>query len=108
VDTIAAQPAPIAKAPEKKTPADASANFDTIQNIKSQFLVKRAQKAIAEKKENTAEPCQVCFPFIPDQIIGHEIRGDAVFFLVKKPATMYLPCFAADTGFFIGLISGGL
>nr|MBP6731550.1 hypothetical protein [Chitinophagales bacterium] len=54
-DTIAAQPAPIAKAPEKKTPAEASANFDTIQNIKSQFLVKRAQKAIAEKKENTAE-----------------------------------------------------
>ncbi len=54
-DTIAAQPTPVAKAPEKKTPADASANFDTIQNIKSQFLVKRAQKAIAEKKENTAE-----------------------------------------------------
>lgn len=55
VDTIAAQPAPVAKAPEKKTPAETSANFDTIQNIKSQFLVKRAQKAIAEKKENTAE-----------------------------------------------------
>lgn len=54
-DTIATQPAATVKATDKKNTADATANTDTIQNIKSQFLVKRAQKAIAEKKENTAE-----------------------------------------------------
>lgn len=54
-DTVVAEAkAPVTKTPEKKTAADYS-NFDTIQNIKSQFLVKRAQKAIAEKKDKLAE-----------------------------------------------------
>ncbi len=45
----------VAKAGEKKYTADTSPNYDTIQNIKSQFLVKRAQKAIADKKDKLAE-----------------------------------------------------
>ena len=39
----------------KNAPADNTTNLDTIQNIKSQFFLKRAQKAIADKKNKLAE-----------------------------------------------------
>lgn len=48
--------APVVKQPEKKIQATTTTtNVDTIQNIKSQFFLKRAQKALAEKKQNLAE-----------------------------------------------------
>lgn len=51
--TMAAVPSKTASA--KSTVADNATSADTIQHIKSQFLLKRAQKAIAEKKTNQAE-----------------------------------------------------
>ncbi len=72
VKKVEAKPAPVAEkkdttvktsmatvssktATTKSSVADNATSADTIQHIKSQFLLKRAQKAIAEKKNNQAE-----------------------------------------------------
>ncbi|HLP20622.1 MAG TPA: hypothetical protein VK174_09990, partial [Chitinophagales bacterium] len=61
VDTVAktvvakADVKPTVKPSEQTTATATAAGADTIQNIKSQFFLRRAQKAIAEKKSKLAE-----------------------------------------------------